>query len=417
MDEKMDSIIGRIFFNNWQRKLLAVMSAMIIWFFVDRSITEMKVIPNVPIRIINLPEDKTVVGLLPNRLLSKRVTLTLSGSKDVINEIEPGDLEVLLDVSTADSNEWVVAITKKNLVSLNPDIDLAHNVTSVSHNEFLLKLSPLITAKIPIRVLTPSGEAPSGYEFLDIWPPKLMQTINAAEEEIQLLKSKGLELVLDLSDVTKADLDAIKSPHDNKHDDEVSFVVPLKWRKVALPWQGNTLEEINDPEAQLLRIDFLRKSYIPINKEISVRVFYPIKYSATINPQTFPLTISPPLQEKNELTYLSLPLYVKDVSHLFLEIISDYLEIAVVAAPKSERERLTWSLEIIDPHELEDIYVAYLIAEAKGTNGKKRELVLRKRFREYMHRLALYRSPDVPLHVESLLETDSIKLNITKHNP
>lgn len=410
----MDSVIGRLFFHNWQRKLLAVVSALIIWFFVDRSITEVKVVPNVPIRIINLPNDKTIVGLLPNRLLSKRVTLTLSGSKDVIDEIEPGDLEVLLDVSTADSDEWLVSITKKNLVSLNPDIDLAHNITTVSHNEFLLKLSPLITAKIPIRVLIPSGDAPNGYEFLDIWPQKLMQTINAAEEEIQSLKSKSLELVIDLSDITKADLDAIKIPHDNIHDDEISFVIPPKWRKVALPWQGNALEEINDPEAQFLRIDFLRKSYTPINKEIAVRVFYPIKYSATINPETFPLTIDPPLQKKNSLTYLATPMYVKDVSHLFLEIISDYLEIAVVAAPKTEREMLTWSLEVIDPHELEDIYVAYLIANSKGTNSKKRELVLRKRFREYMHRLTLYKAPDVRLHLESLLETDSIKLSITK---
>ena len=89
----MESVIRRMFLHNWQRKLVAVLTAIVIWLFVNHSINETKTIFNVPIRIINLPPDKTIPGLLPNGMLSRRITLTLTGAKDVIEEMEPGDLE------------------------------------------------------------------------------------------------------------------------------------------------------------------------------------------------------------------------------------------------------------------------------------------------------------------------------------
>lgn len=406
--------IKAFLFHNWQRKLLALLSAMVIWFFVASSITESKSIPNVPIRIINLPPDKTIVGLLPNRLLSKRVTLTLSGSKDVIEELEPGDLEVLLDVSTADSDEWVVKIGKKNLVSLNPSIDLSHNITQVSHNEFVLKLSPIVTAKIPIKVLNPSGETPAGYEFLDVWPQKLMQTVSGAEEEIQILKNKGLTLSFNLNEISKADLDAIKSVHGNVNSDEISYVVPLKWLKIALPWQTAPIEEINDPEAKNLQIEFLRKSLIPVEKEIQVGIFYPLKNSETINPTTYPLAIQNPIITKNNVPRLSTSLFAKDVSNLFFEIVSDYLQIVIIAAPKTERDQLAWNLIVTDPHELEDIYVAYMISNTKNVGNKKREQMLRKRFRDYLYKLELYSDEEHKLRLESTLREKDIQVHIFK---
>lgn len=107
----METVIYNFFFHNWKRKALALVSAAIVWLFVNQSITEVKTISNVPIRIINLPSDKTIQGLLPNGILSKRITLTLTGTKDVIEELEPGDVEVLLDASLADQDDWIVRVT------------------------------------------------------------------------------------------------------------------------------------------------------------------------------------------------------------------------------------------------------------------------------------------------------------------
>lgn len=416
----MENLVSRVIIHNWQRKFLALISAIVIWFFVNHSIIETKVIPSVPIRVINLPTDKTVLGLLPNGVLSKRITLTLTGTKDVINELEPGDLVVVIDASTIDRDEWVLQINKKNLVSLNPSIDLVHHVTNVQHPEYILKLAKLVTAKIPVTILTPTGESPSGYQYIDVWPRHLFQTVSGPEEAVQNLKMKGLEVVFDLQEITQKDLDSIKSTHANYQDDEISFLVPHQWKQVAIPFHNDAKEEINDPEAQYLRIDFLRKEYQPIGKEIPIQVFYPLKTLATLNPSTLAVEISDLIHERNQITTLNMPLYLYGVSRLFVDIIKENILITLIAAPKKERDILQWSAQVVDPRSLEDTYVAFLISNTSvGKSSqlnipKSREVMLRKRFREYMQKLTLYTAPDQKLNLESRIEDNKIHVNIEK---
>lgn len=402
-------------FGNINRKAIALVTAIVVWIFVNQSITETKTIPNVPIRVINLPSDKTIIGLLPNGYISQRVTLTLSGSKDVIHELEQGDLEVHIDASMAGSNDWVVHVTKKNIVSLNPSLDLRHHINQVSHPEIVVKLSKLVTEKVPIYIKTPIGTPPSSYEFLDVWPESLLQTLSGPLEEIQNLKIKGLKLTLDLSLISKEDLDSLKHSKKHGHDDEISYFIPNKWKKVPIPFRDNVTQEINDPEAQHLRIDFLRKRLLPIGKEIPLSVYYPLKYLDSINPFTQSLAESEHVHFSNDIAIFSLPLYVRDVSRLFLDIIRDHIEIVIIAAPKSERELLQWSVEVIDTQEMEDTYVAYVIANLKEsgihtTNHSKKEEVLRKRFKDYMQKLALYTANGEKLNLVSTLDDGEIRV-------
>lgn len=414
----METVVSNVFFHNWQRKCVAILTAIILWFFVSHSIQETKVIANVPIRIINLPPDKTILGILPNGILSKRITLTLTGTKDIVEELESGDVEVLLDASLANSDLWIVQISKKNLVSLNPSIDLANHISTVNHSDFVIKLSRLVTAKIPINIEPPIGSAPQGYEYLDIWPSTLTQTLSGPEEEIQVLKEKGLTLTFDLREVLKSDLDAIKGSTQNLHNDEISFPVPNKWKQIAIPFHNNHLEEINDPEAQNLRIDFLRKEFLPIGNEIPIRIFYPLNESSSVNPETFKLASNEEIQKKNGISVLAIPLFARDISHLFIDIIKNYLEIVIVSSPKQEREILEWSLEFINPKELEDMYVAYSLGNfaleknASPLVSKKREELLRKRFRDYMRRLSLYTTPEHKLQLKSTIDGDQIRVNL-----
>lgn len=409
----MDSLISRIFFHNWQRKLVAIFTAIIIWLFVNHSINETKTISNIPIRVINLPADKTIQGLLPNGMLSRRITLTLTGSKDVISELEPSDLEVVLDASTADTDEWIVQISKKNLVSLNPSIDLLQHISQVDHTDFVIKLSRLVTAKVPVIIKHPIGKAPPGYEFLDVWPQRLAQTVSGPEEDVRDLAAKGLLLTFDLSEINEEELNKIKS---NSSNDEISFPIPKKWKQIAIPFRNHLLEELNDPDAQKLSIDFLRKEFLPLSKETPIHVFYPLNDLDTINPKTYPLAIINDIKMKDEITILSKPLFAKDVSRLFIDVIRNAIEIVVIAAPKSKREVLTWSIEFINPRELEDIYVAFSIAntavskDVEGEVSQRKEMLLRKRFREYMQRMTIYLENTKKLHIKSTLENGQVRV-------
>jgi len=400
--------------DNWQRKAVAVITAIILWIFVNHSIIETKTITNVPIRIIKLPTDKTIIGMMPNGILRKRVALTISGTRDVITELESGDLEVVIDASMIDRDEWIVKIGKKNLVSLNPAIDLTHHVTHVTHNEFVIKLSRIVTAKIPITIGEPTGEAPKGYEFLDVWPMQMMQTLSGPAEEIQKLKTKGLKLSFDLNKITAKELDALRKEKEVRYSDEVSFPVPEKWKKLMVRFRNNSMEELNDPEAEGLHLNFLHLGDLPIERDLPIRVFYPLEYSATINPETYQLVPSTKVLKKNGITVFTFPLYLKNVSRVFVDVIRDNLEIALVAAPKSRRDVLEWSPEVIDPHELEDTYVAYMIAEhakepdASIVVSKLWEKMLRKRFSLYMERVNLWVTPNQRLSLETVLEDNKI---------
>lgn len=411
----MERVITNLFVHNWNRKVVALLAAIVVWILVSHSITETKTLPNVPVRVIKLPPEKTIQGMLPNGTLTKRITLTVSGSKEVVEELEPGDVEVELDASQIDQDEWIPQISRKDLVSLNPDIDLIHNVTQVNHSEFIIKLSKLMTAKIPITILPPSGDAPPGYEYLDLWPQTLWQLVSGPAEEVERLKQKGLDLSFNLSDITAGDLDAIHSSPDNIYDDEIRFIVPSKWKQIDIPFHNYAMEDINDPEAQSLRLYFLRKQTLPLERELPLSAFYPVQTSESINPVTTTISAGKYVQITNNIPIFKVPLVVKDVSRLFLSTVRNNMEIRLIAAPELEHGNLEWSLIVNAPKELEDIYTAFLVANlASGKGGttapfpKEREEVIRKRFRRYLQQLSLYLKTEDKLRLESNVENGKI---------
>jgi hypothetical protein len=408
----METVITKMFFGNWQRKAMAILVAVIVWIFVNQSITSTKTIANVPVRVVNLPEDKTIKGLLPNGYLDHRLTLTLSGSRDTVDKLEQGDLEVRIDATTADTDNWVVQVTKKNLVSLEPSIDLGQHINAVSHSEFIVQLNDLVTDKIPIFIEHPTGHAPQGYDLLDIWPQYLVQTLSGPEEEIERLKSKGLKISFDLNKITAEELDALKGVNQKAHTDEVSFMIPKKWKKVAIPFLKYTQEDINDPEVDNLHIEFLRKQILPIQQEVQVQLFYPDKYSNTINPTLYTMAQNEYVTVKNGITHYTKPLYVQEVSQLFLDIVSQNIVIVFIAGPKGEQETLAWCIDLIDPAALEDSYVSFHMTELKSikatANIQEWEEVLRQRFREYMRKMKLSDALGNELNLRGVLEDNKI---------
>lgn len=404
----MESLINTLFFHQWQKKLLALLTALVIWLFVNHSIITSKTIPSIPIKVINLPADKTINGLLPNGFLSKRTTLTISGTRDVINQLEAGDLEVILDLSHLPS-DGIVQITKKNLISLNPNFNLSKHVTSVDHPDLVIRMSPILTEKIPISIQQPLGKAPPGYEFLDIWPIHLTQTVSGPQEQVLEFKNQGMELTFNLDDISKEQLDTLHKT--GLYDDEVSFNVPDQWKKIKIPFSPK-LEPLNDPEAKNLQINFLRKQFIPIKNELPLHVFYPLKNIDTINPTSYPLVPSSFIQIKYQLPILTLPLLATNVSKLFLEVVRENIELEIVTAPTSEREKLAWSLSLINDSHLEDTYVAFLLSDADTIQGRNREEHFRQRFRRYARQFRLYLSPDYKLGLESKLEDGAIRIHI-----
>jgi len=58
----MKSLLIKMFVDNWQRKLIALVLSMIIWIVINHSIETQKEL-KVPIKVINIPSGKTIKGL------------------------------------------------------------------------------------------------------------------------------------------------------------------------------------------------------------------------------------------------------------------------------------------------------------------------------------------------------------------
>ena len=283
--------------------------------------------------------------------LNRRATLILTGAKSMMERLIPEDLEISIDASKID-NDIPLEFTKRNLVSLNPEIDLYRDLISVKHNDFSIELTNLITENIPVNVNIPKGDPPKGYQFVDIWPPLLVQTISGPERQVKALKKKGLEINFNLNEISKVELDNIYNTNISP-DDEISFDIPQEWKRVAIPFRSYTLEDLNDPKSKQLRITFLKQEHVALDRKIPIRIFFPYSTLPKINPKQLSIKSSDLISEENGIFFLNLNPYAKGVSRSFLNIVKDNLELTVKAAPKGLEDSLSWSIEFIDSQEME----------------------------------------------------------------
>ena len=381
--------------------------AIIIWMFVNKSITANKTFHEIPIRIINLAEGKTIEGLQKNGFLNTKINLTLFGKTAVLSELNSSDLEVVLNA--ADQNkDWNVSITPKNVKCLNPEIDIQKNITKVMHPVLILKISNLTTDKIPIQITSPRGKAPTGYLYLDIWPYKLYVTATGPANIIKQLKQRELHVTYNLNDITEKDLE--KSTSLSGQPDELSFFIPDSWKKIKIPELFSGSIKIDDPTAKELRIDFTKHKFLPIKTAIPITLFFPAKTSKTINPNTHTLEINDFIQEHNGIKTITLPLFAHGVSRFFLDTIKDMIQIVVIASENNSPKKSLWNIEFIYPQELENKYIAKILKEQEK-NNKTQEERLRNRFRNYMNKFRLYTPDNEKLSLTIKIDSNLIKVS------
>ena len=400
----METYVKNLLPKNWQRKVFSLLAAAIVWTVVSSSITVVRVFTRVPIRVVNLPQDKTIRGLMPDGFLDKRVTLTITGTRDVLDHLTPQEFEIVLDASDK-GDEWIAKIAKNNIVSLNPDIHLSHAIQQVSHPEIIVRLCRLVTKKIPVFVRPPQDEAPEGYLFLDVWPQKLYQTVSGPEEDVKRLQEEGLELDFDLTQIMADQLDALQS----EDSDEVSFFVPDNWKRVRIPFLHDAEQPLNSPDARQLRIDFLHKALLPIEGPIPVRFFFPRATLSTFNPATLALQPNDLVLADKGVYNMMKRFYVGEVSRLFLDVVRDRLEVVIVPTPRDRVVDFRWSVLFVDPKRLEETYVTLALANevdadtrVEGGNALRqhladRERFFRTRFQNYLRSFQLFREKDTPL--------------------
>lgn len=394
----MKRLIVKIFVENWPRKLFSLILAIILYFTISQSMTTSRTISSIPVRIINLPTGKTVEGIDSSGVINKRYSLTLTGNKQLLEDIAPGDLEIEID-ATGKPDEWVAVTSKRNLVSLNPDINLSRALKKVSSKNIIIKTTNLITEEVPIVITRPIGQDPKGYEYLDIWPYRIKTTISGPEEIVRQIKAQEPKLTFNLNDIPRKQLDELSSKQKRNDKDVVSFTVPDSWKQLYLPKLANHPIKIDDPSIKNLRIDFLRTDRIALGTNIPISLYFPLKNR--FSPNKIALGSSKLINSLHGIKTITMPLYVQGVTSLFVQVVKDHLEIAIVVNPCDSNNALSWSVQFMNPRQLEDNYVRTVLQDAptddnQKVNNEMREEYIRNRFRNYMNRFTLLK-PDFEL--------------------
>jgi hypothetical protein len=179
----------------------------------------------------------------------------------------------------------------------------------------------------------------------------------------------------------------------------VSFFVPNDWKQILLPGLSDTPLTIDDPDAKFLRIDFNRSELIPFGNAIPISLFLPPRFIELNNQQNIKYTPSPILTIRNQTPLLTMPLYAKGVSDLFVQVVKDMTEIVLTFSSKADSKQLDWSVQFINPKLLEDRYVSLLMSdisdeEIRELQPEIRQKYLRNRFRNYMNRFQLFYGND-----------------------
>lgn len=412
MVETVKSLFKRIFIDNWPRKVISLFLAAIIWFLVSQSLISSKTIGNIPVRVINIPPGKTVQNIQSDGVLNKRQTLTLIGNKTVLDELTSNDLEIVIDAQNM-TKGGLIPITRRNLNSLNPEINIGKGVSRVAPTSQLIELTKLVSEKIPVFITHPIGQAPSDYQFLDIWPYQLTMNVSGPEEIVKRLKAKGARLNFNLSDISKSELDALSPRNDSVKGDEVSFFVPEQWKRVNIPDLSDTPIEIDDSRAKDLRIDFARVSLLSIKSRVPVVLYFPTDSLSLYNPNTVSVASSNLIEKINGLNLFSQSLFAKGVSQLFVQVVEEMMQIAIVVDPSADPKQLVWSVEFINPRLLEDRYVSRMMSdvsneEVRDLQPLMREEYLRNRFRSYMNRFQLFKADGKRLELNIQLENNQV---------
>ena len=396
----------RILMGNWPRHLISIVAAILIWTIANHSLTVTRTIGPVNVHLVNTPQGYALTGVQQDGSFERTLTLQVSGERSLIESLRPSDLSIVLD-ATDKPTEWVAQLAAADIRSSTPDLQLSRRIQLTNPREIIVKMSPVISERVPVYFTDPRGETPYGYQFLDIYPRKLYVTVSGPEDQVKRIKAQGLAIGIDLNTISREELEWLEQQIGSGKD-ELSLPIPMRWLKVHIPFL-NAPVPVDDPEATRARILFVKNQLLPLNAPLPVTLYYPLNTIDQRNPHKLPLKIDAPLVDLQGVPALDMPLYVSGVSRMFLDLVRPYLTLLITVSPGTD-ETVPWSIQLIDPRMLETRFLKRTLADR--AQPVPREEAIRARFRSYWRKLEIFRAAEQPLRLQVRKQGQDLQMEL-----
>ncbi len=247
--------LRRLLLHNAGSKLLALLIAAGMWFFVNAGERDAEMAVQVPVELRNLPAN---VMLTSPRV--DFIDLVVSGPRTLLNRIDPERVSVALDLQGVRSGPAVFRVLPETL-----DLPRGVTVVRLTPSEVTLEFAAILRKRVPVHVAF-TGKPPGGLRVTDTRvAPESVEVVGPAKE-VQALKAAETE-PLDLAGVAAGVLErqlVLDPPREY-----VSFSAGLVNAQIRLEEPERTRAIANVPV--VVRNGLYRASAVPGQVQITVR--------------------------------------------------------------------------------------------------------------------------------------------------
>jgi YbbR domain-containing protein len=114
----MKEFFKGLLLKNWQYKLGALLTAVVLWYYVA-SEQNLSVVINVPVEFSSFPSDMKIVNKVSNN-----VDIKLTGRRDIVNDINKSEIKVAISLKDAHEGKNSYRITPGNIRSVPRGLDI-----------------------------------------------------------------------------------------------------------------------------------------------------------------------------------------------------------------------------------------------------------------------------------------------------
>ena len=236
--------IRSLFFENLTLKILSIILAAFLWFFVSgKSKTELAL--SVPVEFTSIPDDMTIITKVPTS-----IHIRAKGTKTLLRPLTAKPPSLSINLAKAVTGENVIRLAQESFNDLPLGVDVVH----LDPDTLTIYLDRFVKVTLPIEIKT-KGVLPKGFQIrgIKITPPTA--EFRASEKYLKkhdIVFSKPLD-ISQIRQSTTIDVFLLTPPN------ELKLLNPERKISVAI--------EIGESQAQRvikgIRIDFQNR-----NKEI-----------------------------------------------------------------------------------------------------------------------------------------------------
>lgn len=179
-------LVRRVFLEDWTMKLIALVITLGLWLGVTglRAPTSR--------RLTDIPLNLRVANELEvtNSPVSE-VEIKISGDKSKIDQLNPRDMAVSIDLTDIPAGDRTVQITPENV---NVDLPAGFKLEEIQPSRIAVRLERIIEREVPVKAETEGGVA-EGFEVYDKWVVPTSVRVRGPESFVRPLDSISTEPV------------------------------------------------------------------------------------------------------------------------------------------------------------------------------------------------------------------------------